>query len=430
MSNFDFIKADFPQLYTDAMEAEKLTFISPTSTAVLCRSTFENGVNWLYDHEAKLSRPWRSDLSTLIHEPAFSTLFNRTLFSELNLIRKTGNAAAHGTKISEQDALACLKYLFRFLRFLAIYYGKTTPETQVFDEALIPTLQTSTPDQQQSLQQLINALELKNKAFREAEQAQIQLAKENTALKAELEQQRLDIAKRKAEREKSLDVGTAIPLLVSEAETRRRYIDLSLKECGWTHLQEGRDLEYEVTGMPLSINPSGKGYVDYVLWGDNGLPLAVVEAKKTMSSPKKGKHQAELYANCLEVMHGQRPIIFYSNGFETYLWDDLFSPERQVQGFYSKDELQLLINRRATRTNLREFKVNTAIAGRAYQLEAIKRVAENTVSINKQGQLRSRARQSLLVMATGSGKTRTAAALVDMLVKCHWVNPSSRPKPL
>lgn len=421
MSNFNFIKADFPQLYTDAIEAEKLTFISPTSTAVLCRSTFENGVNWLYDHEAKLSRPWRSDLSTLIHEPAFSALFNRSLFSELNLIRKTGNAAAHGTRISEQDALACLKYLFRFLRFLAIYYGNTAPETQVFDEALIPTLQTSTPDQQPSLQQLITDLELKNKAFREAEQAQIQLAKENTALKAELEQQRLDIAKRKAEREKSLDVGTAIPLLVSEAETRRRYIDLSLKECGWTHLQEGRDLEYEVTGMPLSTNSSGKGYVDYVLWGDNGLPLAVVEAKKTLSSPKKGKHQAELYANCLEIMHGQRPLIFYSNGFETYLWDDLFSPEREVQGFYSKDELQLLIDRRTSRTNLRAFKVNTAIAGRAYQLEAIKRVAENTVSISKQGQLRSRARQNLLVMATGSGKTRTAAALVDMLVKCHWV---------
>jgi len=135
MSNFNFIKAEFPQLYVDAIEAEKLVYVSPTSTAVFCRSTFENGVNWLYDHEAKLTRPWRSDLSTLMHEPAFTGLFNRTFFSELNLIRKTGNAAAHGTKITEQDALACLKYLFRFLWFLAIYYGKTTPETQVFDEA-------------------------------------------------------------------------------------------------------------------------------------------------------------------------------------------------------------------------------------------------------------------------------------------------------
>ena len=123
MSNFNFIKTDFPALYADAVEAEKLTFVSPTSTAVFCRSTFENAVNWLYDHDAKLTRPWRSDLSTLMHEPSFSGLFNRAFFAELNLIRKTGNAAAHGTPISEQNALACLQYLFRFLRFLAIYYG-------------------------------------------------------------------------------------------------------------------------------------------------------------------------------------------------------------------------------------------------------------------------------------------------------------------
>ena len=420
MSNFNFIKTDFPDLYADAVEAEKLTFVSPTSTAVFCRSTFENAVNWLYDHDAKLIRPWRSDLSTLMHEPSFSGLFNRAFFAELNLIRKTGNAAAHGTPISEQDALACLQYLFRFLRFLAIYYGKKTPESQVFDEALIPKAHAPITDRQQDLQQLIAELEHKNKAFRAAEQTQSRLAKENSALKAQLEQQRVDIAARRAEREKSVDVTVAIPLLVSEAETRRRYIDLSLKECGWNVLREGRELEYEVTGMPLSTNPSGLGYVDYVLWGDNGLPLAVVEAKKTMVSPKKGKHQAELYADCLQAIHGQRPIIFYTNGFETYLWDDLFSPERDVQGFYSKDELQLLIDRRLSRTDLREFKVNKAIAGRAYQLEAIARVAENSVTLNRQGELRGRARESLLVMATGSGKTRTASAIVDMLIKCNW----------
>jgi len=148
MSNFNFIKTDFPDLYADAVEAEKLTFISPTSTAVFCRSTFGNAVNWLYDHDAKLTRPWRADLSTLMHEHDFQSLFNRTLFTEPNLIRKVGNAAAHGNKVSEQDALASLKYLFRFLRFLAIYYGKKTPETQLFDEALIPTSISSTDDTQ------------------------------------------------------------------------------------------------------------------------------------------------------------------------------------------------------------------------------------------------------------------------------------------
>jgi len=423
MSNFTFIKTEFPDLYADAVEAEKFTFVSPKATAIFCRSTFENAVNWLYDHDAKLTRPWRADLSTLMHEHAFSSLFNRTLFAELNLIRKTGNAAAHGNKISEQDALACLKYLFRFLRFLAIYYGRKTPDSQLFDESLIPT-SASHPGKQkqnaQQLQSLVADLEKKNHDFRLAEQSQTKLSEENADLKAQLEQQRLEISTRKTEREKVVDVDTAIPLEVSEAETRKRYIDLSLKECGWDNLREGRELEYEVTGMPLSTNPSGIGYVDYVLWGDDGLPLAVVEAKKTLVSPKKGKHQAECYANCLQSMHGQRPIIFYSNGFETYLWDDLFSPERDIQGFYSKDELQRLVDRRATRTDLREFKVNTDIAGRPYQLEAISRVAENTISDNQQGELRGKARQSLLVMATGSGKTRTAAALVDMYTKCNW----------
>ena len=420
MSNFTFTQADFPALHADAVEAEQLTFVSPKAAAIFCRSTLENAINWLYDHDAKLTRPWRADLSTLMHEHEFRSLFSHTLFGELNLIRKTGNVAAHGKKVSEQDALASLKYLFRFLRHLAIYYGEKTPETQVFDEKLIPKAEQDKVKDAKQLEKLLANLEYKNIQARKAEQTIIEQAQENTQLKQKLEQQSVELSARKVQREKSVDIDTAVPLLVSEAETRRRYIDLSLKECGWDNLQEGYHLEYEVTGMPVSTNKSGIGYVDYVLWGDDGLPLAVVEAKKTMADPRKGKHQAELYADCLEAMHGQRPIIFYSNGFETYLWDDQFYPERDVQGFYTKDELLLLIERRTIRTDLRDFKVNQVISGRAYQLEAVQRVAENTVSKNQQGELRGRARQSLLVMATGSGKTRTAAAIVDMLTKCNW----------
>ena len=417
MSNFNFIQADFADLYADAAEAEQLTFISPKASAILCRSTLENAINWLYDQDAKLTRPWRADLSTLMHEPAFRALFNQTLFNELNLIRKTGNVAAHGSKVNQQDALACLKYLFRFMRFLAIYYGEKAPEPLAFDESLIPTPNNGQPqkESQPQLQSLATELAAKNQAAREAEANQKKLIDENTRLK-----QQLTLTNRKTAREKTVNFASSVPLLVSEAETRRRYIDLSLKECGWENLIEGIDLEFEVTGMPASTNPTGIGYVDYVLWGDDGLPLAVVEAKKTMSDARKGKHQAELYADCLEKMKGQRPIIFYSNGFETHIWDDQFYPEREVQGFYNKDELQLLISRRKTRTDLRDFKVNQDIAGRAYQLEAIKRVAENFTLKNKKGELRGRARQSLLVMATGSGKTRTAAAIVDMLTKCNW----------
>jgi type I restriction enzyme R subunit len=449
MSNFTFIKTDFAELHVDVIEAEQLVFMSSKASAVLSRSVLENAVNWLYENERKLERPWRADLNTLMHGDEFKALFNRTMFGELNLIRKMGNAAAHtsqkGQRISSEDALASLKYLFRFLRFLAIYYGKTTPETQVFDEALIPRpdlsqqkskakeAKATKAQEQEQLASLLGDIEAKNEANREAEKKILEQARENALLKQQLEQHKAETSNRKIEREKTVDVNTAIPLLISEAETRIRYIDLLLKEAGWTNLKDGHDLEFEVKGMPKSTNPSGLGYVDYVLWGDDGLPLAVVEAKKTMANPKKGKHQAELYADCLEAMKGQRPIIFYSNGFETYLWDDQFSPEREVQGFFTKKELARLIERRDPkdgRQDLRTFTVNQEIAGkgRPYQLEAIARVAENSVKTISQTDgngntvdlLRSGSRQSLLVMATGSGKTRVSAAITDMMTKCNW----------
>lgn len=419
MSNFSFLLADFPALHADAVEAEQLTLLAPKAAAIFCRSTLENAINWLYDHDPKLTRPFKSELSTLMHEHCFASQFNQTMLGELHLIRKTGNVAAHGSKVSQQDALASLKYLYRFLRYVTMYYGKQTPAPQAFDESLIPT-GNSQPESAEQIAALQQQIAAKDQAAREAEQARQQQAEENALLKAQLEQQQAELAARKQARERTIHFEQAVPLLVSEAETRRRYIDLSLKECGWENLQQGRELEFEVTGMPASTNRTGIGYVDYVLWGDDGLPLAVIEAKKTMADARKGKHQAELYANCLQAMTGQRPIIFYSNGFETHIWDDLFYPEREVQGFYSKDELQLLIARRASRSDLRNFKVNTEIAGRAYQLEAMQRIAENFVTTNPEGELRGRARQSLLVMATGSGKTRTAAALVDMLTKCNW----------
>lgn len=430
MSNFTFIQVDFPQLYADAQEAERFVFDTPTVTAIFCRSTLENAINWLYENDAKLTHPWQSTLNALMHEHCFTELFTQSLLNELHLIRKMGNQAAHGKRTNEKDALASLKYLFRFLRFLAIYYGKQTPESQVFDEALIPRPQTeqvtktfNKKEHDKRVKKLQDNIDYKNKKAREAEQQIVEQAKANKALMEQLAQAQAETAALKQTREQATDITTAIPPEVSEAETRRRYIDLSLKECGWDNLREGYELEYEVCGMPKSTNPSGKGYADYVLWGDDGLPLAVIEAKKTMADPRKGKHQAELYADCLEAMHGQRPVIFYSNGFETFLWDDQFYPEREVQGFYNKDELQRLIDRRETRTDVREFKVNLDIAGyqRPYQLEAVARVAENSVTSNANNELRGRARRSLLVMATGSGKTRTAAAIVDMFSKCNWV---------
>ena len=162
MTNFTFIKVDFPDLYADAIEAEQFVFISPKASAVLMHSVLENSVNWLYDHDKKLERPWRADLNTLMHEHEFRCLFNKTLLGELHLIRKTGNSAAHGSRIKGQDALACLKYLFRLLRFLAIYYGKSTPDSQAFDENLLPQqAQQKQQDDTKTLKKLLDNLAYK-----------------------------------------------------------------------------------------------------------------------------------------------------------------------------------------------------------------------------------------------------------------------------
>ncbi|NIP87559.1 MAG: restriction endonuclease subunit R, partial [Gammaproteobacteria bacterium] len=130
----------------------------------------------------------------------------------------------------------------------------------------------------------------------------------------------------------------------SEEQTRDYFIDLLLKEAGWP-LDQARDREFEISGMP---NEKGVGFVDYVLWGDDGKPLGLVEAKRTRRDARVGQQQAKLYADCLEHQFGQRPIIFYSNGYEHWIWDDTRYPPRQVQGFYKKSELELLIQRRST----------------------------------------------------------------------------------
>ncbi len=199
-------------------------------------------------------------------------------------------------------------------------------------------------------------------------------------------------------------------------ETRDFFIDLLLKEAGWTLPTPGHDTEFPVKGMP---NKGGEGFVDYVLWGDDGKPLGLVEAKRTRRSPKEGQQQAKLYADCLEAKFDQRPVIFYSNGYEHWMWDDLQYPPRPVQGFYTKDELQLLVQRRQTRKPLATVAINKDIVERYYQERAIKRICEDFAQ--------KKQRKALLVMATGAGKTRTVIALCDLLMRCQLGQARSLP---
>lgn len=417
-SNFDFIKNDFPELYREAVEAEKYVYKAPKYAALQTRVVLELTLNWLYDNDPDYERPYDTNLASLLYHDSFKNDIKISLLNELTLVRRIGNNAAHGKKISNQEALICLRSIFRLLSFIGLNYNEEEPDIPFFEEAYIPTgeLNEKTLTQLQAKSDAVDKL-LEDKKKQQEKTEELQ--KENELLRLRIEQQEQELKERKEERQVNVDFDEKIPELTSEMETRKMYIDVLLKEAGWDDLRMHSDLEFKVRGMPSSVNASGNGYVDYVLWGDNGKPLAVVEAKKTLHDPKRGKHQAFLYANCLEQMTGQRPIIFYSNGFETHVWDDTFYPEREVSGFYTKDELQYLIERRRTRKDLREFQVDRDIAGRPYQLEAIKRVAEALVTTHD-NELRGKSRKALLVMATGSGKTRVSAAIVDMLTKSNW----------
>lgn len=416
MSNFQFLQNEWPAIFKEAQEAEKLTVTSPKASAIIARSTLEKAVEWLYDNDAELVRPYDTKLSSLIHQQCFIEIIKPSMFREINLIRLTGNAAAHSKSITQHQSIASIKNLFRFLSFLVVYYSEQDFVIPPFSMEKIPD-GNAQKETLKSLQLLEEQLQIRREQEKEEREKIVAQAAQIELLQQQLEYQQKANTKRRVAREKN--PTTVIPILVSESETRKLYIDVLLKDAGWENLTQGRELEYEVFGMPTSTNPSGIGYVDYVLWGKDGKPLAVVEAKKTMADARKGKHQAELYADCLEKMHQQRPVIFYTNGFETYIWDDYFYTEREIHGFYTQDELQLLVDRRTLRKDLRNFNVNKKIAGRDYQVEAIQRIAENLVT-TKDGALKGLKRESLLVMATGSGKTRTAAAIVDMLTKCNW----------
>lgn len=417
-TNFTFLQQEFPELYTDMVEAEKFAYTAPRHSAVLCRIVLEKAMRWLYENDEDLEFPYETKLASLLFNDGFKNIVPPSMFHELDIVRRIGNNGAHGKKVERLQALQVVKNNFRFLSFVSKLYSVSDPEIPAFDEAVIPYGDIAEKSQKQ-ISELTEKFEKQLKESEEHLRKQQILAEENELLKKQLQEQQKAITERKEERQKEYQNQTVVPELTSEIETRTQLIDLLLSEAGWRDLKDGYDKEYEVSGMPLSTNPSGKGFVDYVLWDDNGKPLAVVEAKNTLHDAVKGRHQAFLYADCLEKKFGRRPLIFYTNGFETFLWDDQFYPERKVSGFYTKDELQSLIRRREERTDLRNFEVNKDIAGRPYQLQAIKRIAETFVTKHN-GKLRGKNRKALLVMATGSGKTRTASAIVDMLTKCNW----------
>lgn len=399
MSNFVFLRAEWPDVHEAARKAEAAVKADPRTACFYARRALELAARWTFKADASLKIPYQDNLSALIHEPTFKTTAGPDIFNKARVISRIGNRAVRSSRqIQEVDAFVAVRELFHICYWLAHTYGRATSlnPALIFDEARFPQAEpmpTQTPDQ---LQRLEDALRKRDEDLTEA----LVRAEE---LDEELERLRKEVGEAKKAAAARPDIHD-----YSEAETRDYFIDLLLKEAGWA-LKEERDREFPVTGMP---SDKGEGFVDYVLWGDDGKPLGLVEAKRTKVSPKAGRQQAKLYADCLEEAFEQRPIIFYSNGYEHWIWDDTNDPPRSVQGFYRKDELELLVQRRKNRKSLASVEINSDIVERYYQTRAIRRIAETFESENQ--------RKALLVMATGAGKTRTVIALADLLMRCNW----------
>lgn len=382
MTNFDRFLPDlqFAPFVKAAVAAEKILQIDLTACILNCRRAMEGGVKWMYSVDGALVKPWQDTLADLMNTEEFRDIVGEDLWRRMDHIRRMGNAAAHGGKaLTRAQAELCLENLYIFLDFVAYCYGTDYQEGQ-FDRSLLEARPAAAVPAPAAPDVDLDAL-----------------IAENQALKAELT----------ARREEQKQTYVPKPLDLTEYETRKLYIDAMLLDAGWTQGQDWLD-EVELSGMP---NQSGTGYADYVLYGSDGRPLAVIEAKRTCADVSKGRQQAKLYAGILEKKYGRRPVVFLTNGFDTRI-DDGQYPERKAAAIYSRRDLEKLFNLRAMRTSLADVTVDKAIAGRWYQDSAVKAVCD-TFEKNR--------RKALLVMATGSGKTRTVIALCDVLLRRGWV---------
>ncbi len=390
-ANFEFLQGqkEYALFANACVEAERVLAASPAMAAVGTRKALELAVKWVYAADNTITMPYKDNLQSLIHEPSFKFAMGYQTWNKLPYIVKLGNLAVHTDKaIDRSDAILSLSSLFEFVQWIDYCYGANYEE-RCFAGGHIPAEKVVVDEGK--IKEMDSLIEQKDSEI-EALRARIAAMSD-----------RLTAAKTRNKEERKFTPGD-----ISEFLTRKKYIDVDLKLLGWVFGDDVQE-EAELYGMP---NSEEKGYADYVLYGKDGLPLAIIEAKRTSKDPKTGTQQARLYADCLEKMTGRRPLMFTTNGFETYLWDDLTSPQRRVSGVFAKSDLEKLINRRKERQVLSEIPIDDQITDRYYQKEAIRAVCEAI----EEGH-----RKALLVMATGTGKTRTASSLTDVLSRGGYV---------
>ena len=399
-TNFDYLKTEpkFAAFANVAISAEKIVLMDPEASILNCRRAMEFAVKWMYSVENTLEMPYQDNLQSLLNAEDYRQLIGYDMWNRMDYIRKCGNSAAHNSqKLGRDEAMLCLENLFIFLDYLAYCYADEYEE-RVFDRGIVSDRIRRAKLSQET------AAKKREEMLREQErvaQQELDLKKlmaENASLKEELS----------ARRQEQQQTYVPKPMELSEYETRKLYIDAMLRDAGWKEGQNWLN-EVKIVGMK---NKSEVGYADYVLYDDRQRPLAIIEAKRTCVDVSKGRQQAKLYADLLEEEYGRRPVIFLTNGFETHI-DDGQYPERKCAFIYSKRDLEKWFNLLSMRTSLKHISVDKNIAGRYYQEAAIKAVCNGFDEKNR--------RKALLVMATGSGKTRTVIALSKILLDAGWV---------
>lgn len=382
MKNFDYIKnCGLNRLYALCDAAEENQVNHPELSAISARRALEYVVKSIYSMKG-VPIPERASLFELIDGELFCEFIgDDRVMMAVHYVRKVGNAAAHDDHVGKRESFFTLLNLYNVVAAVLVKL-KVVESVVPFDKALIPDSKFAPVIVEPKIE-----------------------VKDTDEIAAKADKESLD----------SKEPVKGLPSEMSEAETRKAFIDLMLREARWDVLDSDgvvkpskACVEVEVEGMP---NGHGIGYADYVLFGANGLPLAVIEAKKTSVSPIKGKHQAELYADCLEKQYGRRPVIYYTNGFETNIIDGLGYPPRRLYAFHTEDDLVRLIQKRG-RKDISDFSVKPSITDRPYQKMAIKAVCE---------WFNAKHRRGLLVMATGTGKTRVSISMVDVLMRNDWV---------
>jgi type I restriction enzyme R subunit len=398
-TNFLFLQDQWPDLASLARFAESYVYTDIASCLVKLRIFAEKMVDILY-YELGLQRPEDAvNFIELLQGNTFRQAVPPQVINFLHLIRKEGNKGAHEnvTSLRPEETLRLLANVHQVSIWFYGTVTKTSHQITAFQPPPNPISASALIAEKAALEAKIKALEEEQTKERSAH------PKAPAPVPATLE----------------WATEQAVTIGLTEAQTRVQLIDSLLDDAKWSLLDNPS--QYDATSgksqcireYPVLHQPTktGKGAIDYVLMGKDGQPIAVIEAKKTAESAEKGKTQAELYAHGIEKMTGRRPFIFYTNGHDIFFWDDTAYPPRKVGGFFDAEKLEYMLFQRSNKKSLAGLELNTSIAGRGYQLEAIRRVYEDFEACR---------RKALIVMATGTGKTRVATSIIDGLMRANW----------